>query len=268
MLPIPIVSMLLQGRVASHRRHGYALSMIASESHHRVFLMAKTGVSVPVRVHVDSRARRISVRIDPHAREAVATAPNLRQALDAIEFASERVEWIADRLGALPRPVLLRPGAYIPLRGVIHRLKQADGGRTVRLDKSGPTPLILIPAPREAFAAKTLGFFRAAARADFQTSVARYADILKVTPRSITIKDTRSRWGSCSSEGRLNFSWRLVCAPPFALDYVAAHEVAHLKEMNHSSRFWKLVDRAMPDWQEAREWLQEKGSNLHAIGDF
>jgi predicted metal-dependent hydrolase len=241
--------------------------MIASESHHRVFLMSKAGISVPVRVHVDSRARRISVRIDPHAREAVATAPNLRQALNAIEFASERVEWIADRLGALPKPVLFRPGAYIPLRGVIHRLKHAESGRTVRLDKSGPTPLILIPGAREAFAAKTLAFFRASARTDFQASVAVYSEALKVKARSITIKDTRSRWGSCSSEGRLNFSWRLVCAPPFALDYVAAHEVAHLREMNHSPRFWKLVERAMPDWEEARTWLQDKGSNLHAIGD-
>jgi predicted metal-dependent hydrolase len=241
--------------------------MIASEAHHRVFLLAKSGISVPVRVHVDSRARRISVRIDPHAREAVATAPTLRQALDAIAFANERVDWVAERLGALPRPVQFRPGAYIPLRGVIHRLKQAEGGRTVRIDKSGPTPLILIPGPREAFSDKTRGFFRACARTDFQAAVAVHSETLGVKARSITIKDTRSRWGSCSSEGRLNFSWRLICAPPFALDYVAAHEVAHLREMNHSNRFWKLVARCLPDWESSRYWLQEKGSHLHAIGD-
>jgi predicted metal-dependent hydrolase len=242
--------------------------MIASESHHRVFLIAKSGVSVPVRVHVDKRATRVSVRIDPTAREAVATAPAPRHALDAISFASERVEWIAERLGALPPPVLLKPGAYIPLRGVIHRLKHAEGGRTVRLDKSsGPTPILLIPGPRDAFGDKTRAFFRAAARNDFSERVAVHAKTLKVTPKSISIKDMRSRWGSCSSDGRLNFSWRLVCAPPFALDYVAAHEVAHLKEMNHSARFWKQVERAMPDWQPAREWLQERGSALHSIGD-
>ncbi len=242
--------------------------MIASESHHRVFLIAKSGVSVPVRVHVDKRATRVSVRIDPTAREAVATAPALRHALDAISFASERVDWIAERLGALPPPVLFRPGAYIPLRGVIHRLKHADSGRTVRLDKtSGPTPILLVPGSRVAFADKTRGFFRAAARLDFAERVDVHAKTLKVEPRSISIKDMRSRWGSCSSEGRLNFSWRLVCAPPFALDYVAAHEVAHLKEMNHSNRFWKQVERAMPDWQDARAWLQEKGSHLHSIGD-
>ncbi|HVY90132.1 MAG TPA: SprT family zinc-dependent metalloprotease [Hyphomonadaceae bacterium] len=209
----------------------------------------------------------MSVRIDPTAREAVATAPAPRYALDALSFASERVDWIAERLGALPPPVEFRPGAYIPLRGVIHRLRQADGGRTVRLDKSGPTPVLLIPGPRAAFSDKTRAFFRTAAKTDFAERVAVHAQTLKVSPRSISIKDMRSRWGSCSSEGRLNFAWRLVCAPPFALDYVAAHEVAHLKEMNHSARFWRQVERCIPDWQDARAWLQQRGSALHAIGE-
>jgi len=241
--------------------------MIASESHHRVFLIAKSGTSVPVRVHIDKRARRVSVRIDPQAREAVATAPAQRHALDAISFASERVDWIAERLGALPPPVAFHPGAYIPLRGVIHRLRQAENGRTVRLDNSGATPVLLVPGSREAFADKTRAFFRTAAKTDFAERVAVHADTLRVNPKSISIKDMRSRWGSCSSQGRLNFAWRLVCAPPFALDYVAAHEVAHLKEMNHSARFWKQVERCVPDWKQARAWLQERGSALHAIGE-
>jgi predicted metal-dependent hydrolase len=241
--------------------------MIASESHHRVFLMAKSGASVPVRVNVDKRARRISVRIDPHAREAVATAPNLRHALEAISFASERVEWIAERLGALPAPVRLRPGSYIPIRGVLHRLKRAETGRTVRIDKSTPIPQVLVPGTRDVFADKTRGFLRASARADIAASVLVHSETLGVKARSIAIKDMRSRWGSCSSEGRLNFSWRLVCAPPFILDYVAAHEVAHLKEMNHSQRFWRQVERCIPDWQDARNWLQERGSALYSISE-
>ncbi len=241
--------------------------MTAAESHHRVYLKAKTGTSVPVRVHVDKRARGVSVRIDPTAREAVATAPAPRYALDAISFASERVEWIAERLGALPAPVLFKPGAYIPLRGVIHRLSHSETGRAVRIDRSGLVPLLLVPGAREAFADRTRAFFRAAARNDFADRVAVHAETLKVSPRSITIKDTRSRWGSCSTDRRLNFSWRLVCAPPFALDYVAAHEVAHLKEMNHSARFWRQVERCVPNWKEARRWLEERGSALHAVGD-
>lgn len=202
------------------------------------------------------------------AREAVATAPAPRHALDAITFAKERVEWIAERLGALPPPIVFRPGVYIPLRGVIHRLKQADSGRAVRIDRTGgPTPLIMVPGPREAFGDKVRAFLRAAARVDFAERVSVHSETLKVQARSIAIKDMRSRWGSCSSEGRLNFTWRLVCAPPFALDYVAAHEVAHLREMNHSNRFWKHVERCYPDWREARTWLHERGGTLHAIGD-
>ena len=215
--------------------------MIAPESHHRVVLIATSGVSVPVRLNVNKRATRVSVRIDANAREAVATAPAPRYALDAISFASERVDWIAERLGALPPPMDFRPGAQIPLRGVLHKLCHADSGRTIRLDASGPFPALLVPGSLESFRDKTHGFFRAAARADIAERVAAHAETLKVSPKSIAIKDTRSRWGSCSSDGRLNFSWRLICAPPFALDYVAAHEVAHLREMNHSKRFWRQV---------------------------
>lgn len=138
----------------------------------------------------------------------------------------------------------------------------------MKIDRtSAPTPLILVPGPRDAFSDKVRGFLRASARIDFAERVAVHSETLKVKARSIAIKDMRSRWGSCSSEGRLNFTWRLVCAPPFALDYVAAHEVAHIKEMNHSSRFWKQVERCYPDWREARTWLHERGSALHAIGD-
>ncbi|HEX5008112.1 MAG TPA: SprT family zinc-dependent metalloprotease [Hyphomonadaceae bacterium] len=241
--------------------------MIAPESHHRVFLIAGSGVSVPVRLNVDKRARRVSVRIDPSAREAVATAPAQRYALDAISFASERVDWIAERLGALPAPVGFQPGAQIPLRGVLHKLCHAARGRTVRTDAVNDVPVLLVPGTLNAFSDKTRGFFRAAARTDLAERVAIHAETLKVSPRSIAIKDTRSRWGSCSSDGRLNFSWRLVCAPPFALDYVAAHEVAHLREMNHSQRFWRQVERCVPDWRKARRWLEERGSALHAIGD-
>jgi predicted metal-dependent hydrolase len=242
--------------------------MVIAETHPRVFLLAKSGTSVPVRVLIDRRARRVSVRIDAMAREAVATIPAARYALEAIAFATERVDWIADKLGALPPPILFRPGVYIPLRGVIHRLKHAEGGRSVRTERStGPTPLLVAPGPREAFADKVRAFLRTAARIDFAQRVSAHCETLKVEARSISIKDMRSRWGSCSSEGRLNFSWRLICAPPFALDYVAAHEVAHLREMNHSPRFWALVERCYPHWREARSWLHERGGALHAIGD-
>ena len=93
-----------------------------------------------------------------------------------------------------------------------------------------------------------------------------HAGRLKVDPRRITIRDTRTRWGSCSSKGHLNFSWRLILAPPEILDYVVAHEVAHLIEMNHSGAFWTLVEQSYGPHTRARTWLRQNGRQLHAVG--
>ena len=112
---------------------------------------------------------------------------------------------------------------------------------------------------------KVLDFLKREAKRDLQTSVSRYAKELDVRPRSITLRDTTSRWGSCSSEGALNFSWRIVLAPPAVLDYLAAHEVAHLREMNHSSNFWSLVESVCPDYDLHRVWLRKHGTKLHSV---
>lgn len=109
-------------------------------------------------------------------------------------------------------------------------------------------------------------FFKEQARDDLVASVARHANTLGVRPTRLSVKEIRSRWGSCSVDGALSFSWRVVLAPPFVLDYLAAHEVAHLKEMNHSRRFWALVKRAIPNYDRGRTWLHQHGAGLHAVG--
>ncbi|MEL7543611.1 MAG: M48 family metallopeptidase, partial [Pseudomonadota bacterium] len=101
-------------------------------------------------------------------------------------------------------------------------------------------------------------------RQDLTERVAFHAARLGLTPKRITVRDQSSRWGSCSTTGALSFSWRLVLAPPNVLDYVAAHEVAHLREMNHSHRFWNLVRQTMPEMDAAKAWLRENGAHLHA----
>ena len=115
-------------------------------------------------------------------------------------------------------------------------------------------------------ARRVTDFLKREARRDLEAAVARHAEALGVRPRSITIRDTVSRWGSCSTTGALNFSWRIVLAPPDVLDYLAAHEVAHLKEMNHSERFWALVEQLMPGMEAQRDWLRMHGAGLHAVG--
>ena len=104
------------------------------------------------------------------------------------------------------------------------------------------------------------------ARRDLEISVARHAERLQVCPSRIALRDQRTRWGSCSSNATLSFSWRLVLAPGFVLDYVAAHEVAHLIEMNHGAAFWKLVDTTDAEVAPARAWLSRHGRNLHRYG--
>jgi predicted metal-dependent hydrolase len=104
------------------------------------------------------------------------------------------------------------------------------------------------------------------ARADLDASVTRHSRMLGVKARSISLRDQTSRWGSCTAGGLLSFSWRLILAPSHVLDYVAAHEVAHLVEMNHGPRFWKHVSRCMPRLEEAKRWLRSHGADLHRYG--
>ncbi|ACT60697.1 M48 family metallopeptidase [Hirschia baltica] len=233
---------------------------------HRVNLMANNGQTIEIRLDINSRARRISLKIDSKNREAVAISPGPKYKKATLKFAQERVDWICERLNELPNQQLLEVGHFAPLRGENHLIQTAIKGRTVFIDDSTTPPKLMVPGRSDLTPAKVVGFLKAAARADLTRRVNVHAQTLGVQPASISIKDTRTRWGSCSSKNNLNFSWRLVCAPPYVLDYVAAHECAHLLEMNHSAKFWAHVARCIPDVQPAKQWLNAHGRALHAIG--
>lgn len=233
---------------------------------HRVNLMADNGRFIDIRLEINSRARRISLKIDSKNREAVAIFPSARFKKAAIEYAQGNVKWILDKLSELPEQKLLTIGNYVPLRGENYLIQTASKGRSVYIDDSTIPPQIMVPGRADLTSAKVTGFLKAAARADLSRCVNIHAETLNVQPASISIKDTRTRWGSCSSKRNLNFSWRLVCAPHYVLDYVAAHECAHLLEMNHSARFWAHVSKCVPDIRPAKSWLNANGRALHAIG--
>jgi predicted metal-dependent hydrolase len=219
-----------------------------------------------VRLIVNPRARRIAVRIDPTKREAVAVAPSPRQANKAAKFAAERAVWIAEQLSQLPAAAPFKPGGVLPIRGVDHRLKRVEGRAAAHVER-GPPPRLVIGAPdTDIFAMRVKRFLMAEAKFELQRRVAQHAALLRVAPAGLTVKDTRSRWGSCTADGTLSFSWRVILAPPYVLDYLAAHEVAHLAEMNHSARFWALVRRCAPDYARGRAWLRRHGQTLHAYG--
>jgi len=221
-----------------------------------------------IRLRRHRRARRYTLRIHPSAREAVLTMPPRGTIIDAKEFAQRHGGWIAARLGRLPKAAPFQPGIIVPLRGVPHRIVHRASVRgTVWTETRDCGERLLCAAGGIEYIERRIhDFLKREARRDLHKAAAVYAAELGVKVRRISIRDQSSRWGSCTSEGSLSFSWRLILAPPYVLDYLAAHEVAHLVEMNHSPRFWRVVARICPQVDRAKAWLDVHGNDLHRFG--
>jgi predicted metal-dependent hydrolase len=176
--------------------------------------------------------------------------------------------WIAARLGRLPKAAPFQPGTVIPLRGVAHRIVHRSGERgTVWTEtRDSGEKIVCVAGDVEFTDRRVHDFLKREARKELHKASMAYADALGVRVKRVSIRDQSSRWGSCTSAGSLSFSWRLVLAPPHVLDYLAAHEVAHLVEMNHSPRFWRVVDRVCDHVERAKRWLDTHGNDLHRYG--
>lgn len=227
-------------------------------------LSASDGQSITVRMEINPRAKRLILRLDEAKREAVAVAPSKRHLKAAAQFASDRRDWIAARLAQLPQQTGLVEGAVFNLRGAPCEISLEGAGRRASLLAGTPQQLCL-PGDPETVSRRAARYLKKAARQDLSEAVERHCATLGVDARKVSVKDTRSRWGSCTSDGGLAFSWRLIMAPHSVLDYVAAHECAHLLEMNHSPRFWAHVARCCPGWKKERDWLRRHGRALHAV---
>ena len=229
--------------------------------------VAHEGAIYRVALRRRAAARRLTLRVSSATGEAVLTIPERTDVAAAKRFADAHGGWIAARLARVPDRVALVPGALVPLRGVEHRIvHRAVALRRVSVATDAEEPILAVAGETAEVAGRVRAFLQREARRDLEAAVARYAEALAVTPSRITLRDTTSRWGSCSARGGLNFSWRLILAPPFVLDYLAAHEVAHLREMNHSQRFWRLVQGACPATHDAEAWLKRHGAGLHRYG--
>jgi len=230
----------------------------------KMALVTKSGQTVHVRLEVNPKARRLILRLDERNREAVAVAPSKRKIGEAAEFARDRLDWIAEHLQALPEHIVLEDGALFKLRGEVCQISLSGQGRLAKFTPGEPH-ILSVPGLAETAGRRAVRFLKKAAKGDLSDAVIRYCDDLGVEARRVTVKDTRSRWGSCTSDGRLAFSWRLIMAPPEVLEYVAAHECAHLLEMNHSPAFWAHVETCRPAWKKERAWLRKNGRDLHAV---
>jgi hypothetical protein len=219
--------------------------------------------AVPLAVRRSARARRITLRIDDTTGSVVLTLPRRVALSEGLAFADEKQRWIERRLDSLPPHVAFEADAHIPVLGRKRRVIWSSGPpRAVLLDEE----VIRVGGERGLVAKRLEAWLKRHAREEITARVDVMCRQIKVTPGRVAIRDTRSRWGSASADGNLNFSWRLVMAPDWVLDYVVAHEVAHLKHMNHGPRFWSVVDKLVGDSERAKRWLRVHGSGLHRYG--
>ncbi len=204
-----------------------------------------------------ARARRYTLRVSHRDGQVTLTLPQRGRVSEALAFARGRADWIRAALAALHPPQTVAPGMRLPVEGALLELVAAP----VRAPRREGGALLLPEG--HAAAAHAAAWLRLAARERLAAACGAHAAVLGRRYARLTLRDPRARWGSCSAAGNLMFSWRLIMAPPAVLDYVAAHEVAHLAEMNHSARFWALVAGLAPDWQAQRRWLRTEGAGLH-----
>ena len=231
------------------------------------FMLRVDGEDIPISLRRNPRARRYTLRVRTAERDVVLTMPPRGSAREAFAFAQRYREWITHRLARLPKAIPFEPGALIPLRGEPHRLVHRMNARgTVWIEATPAGPLLCVAGESAHLSRRLHDFLKREARRDLTEASRRYAAGLNVSIGRITLRDTASRWGSCSSSGALSYSWRLIFAPPFVLDYLAAHEIAHRREMNHGPRFWKAVDMLYPGRERAERWLKMHGPELHRYG--
>lgn len=213
--------------------------------------------AIPVNLRRSTRARRLSLRVSRLDGRVTLTLPYFVSLAEGRSFLAAREDWLRAQLAEVAPAQQVRFGDSLPLRGEMLRLVPAN-----RSMPQVEANHLLLPANRP-IGPVLRAFLKETARVDLSRESRAFAAALGRDFGKITLRDTRSRWGSCSARGDLMYSWRLIMAPPKVLSYVAAHEVAHLQEMNHSSDFWALVGQLMPDWQVQRDWLRAHGAALH-----
>jgi predicted metal-dependent hydrolase len=218
--------------------------------------------SPPVEVHLKRsvRTRRFSLRVSRLDGKVTLSIPARAREAEALAFLRGQEGWLRATLDAMPESAVMSVGmgAQVMVEGRLLTLCPGTG-RAIRVEADR----LLIPGDPAQAGVRLAAWLKVLARDRLARASGHYADLLGRTYSRLTLRDTRSRWGSCSPEGALMYSWRLIMAPPAVLDYVAAHEAAHLVELNHSPAYWAVVSGIFPGWRSERAWLQEHGQTLH-----
>jgi predicted metal-dependent hydrolase len=256
------------------------------------------GVDCPLELRRSSRARRFSLKVSHTERAAILTLPQEVKIEEAGHFLARHMDWLKRQIDRLPKPVPFEDGTVVPLRGIPHKIsfvgavryqgvvwvEEADAvdaaelwdGQTAccvqpqaingKATDARVLPRICVSGGEQHGPRRLADWLRGQAKTELTSRTHHHAANLGCQIKRISVRDQSTRWGSCSTTGTISFSWRLIFAPTFVLDYVAAHEAAHLREMNHGPRFWRLVRDTMPEMQKARNWLKQNGAELHRFG--
>jgi len=211
---------------------------------------------IEVEIKRSARSKRLSLRVSRLDGKVTLSMPNRVSDREARKFLDEKADWIRGNIEDMPDVTRIEVGAGILFEGEEIPIVAGEG-RRARLTEAG------IAVPAGAVGPRVAALLKIEARARLTEASERYASAIGKGFGRVTIRDTRSRWGSCTSDGNLMYSWRLVMAPPEVLAYVAAHEVAHLIHMNHSAAFWAEVGGIFPDYDRPRAWLRNNGHLLH-----
>ncbi|TWA67100.1 hypothetical protein FBZ82_10772 [Azospirillum brasilense] len=229
--------------------------------------LAVAGLPVPLELRESARARRMTLRVDAGRGLIQVVIPVGVPEAEALRFVGRHDGWVRARLAALPPQLPFADGAVVPYLGIDHLIRHSPElrGATRRADGA-----ILVGGRAEHVARRVRDFLMAEARRELAERSRAKAALIGARVAAVTVRDTKSRWGSCSATGRLSFSWRLILTPESVLDYVVGHEVAHLREMNHSQRFWTLCAQLTGDVRTPRLWLKANGARLlrYGEGDF
>jgi predicted metal-dependent hydrolase len=220
-------------------------------------------LTIPLTVRRNRAARRISLRIDVSRRGAVLTLPARAGLSSGLDFVAEKALWLRNAYARIPAALPFAADVSIPLLGRPHRIEHRP------LAKGGvwrEAETIVVTGAAEHLPRRLGDWLKREALAVLDARTRAKAAAVERTVARVFVRDTRSRWGSCARDGRVHYSWRLILAPEFVLDYVVAHEVAHLIYMSHGPRFRAVVDRLTPRRAEAEAWLRVNGAGLLLVG--
>jgi predicted metal-dependent hydrolase len=215
---------------------------------------------ISITLRRSARAQRFSLRVAQADGRVTLSLPARARESDALDFARAQEAWLRAALAKMPQGLDVVLGGKVPVEGALLTIT-AGQGRSVRIQDGA----LIVPGDSDRTSARIAAYLKVRARDRLAAASDLYAGQIGRKVTQISLRDTRSRWGSCTSTGALMYNWRLIMAPPAVLDYVAAHEVAHMIEMNHAPAFWDVVARLYPGWRTQRAWLKRHGGQLQAI---